>query len=342
MPNYKLIINAPFINSGGGKTLLIQLLDSLDFKQSTLIIMDNRVSYNFTKTQNLKVIYSNKRIFNYLSNEFYIFRRSSKFTKILCLHGSPLIFRNIGYVYVYFHNTLHLEKANIFSAFQAIKRYFFIKSFYFADQIIIQTPSVRRELEKQLKKNHFDLPVKELPFYSNKKIPANVNNTKKYDFIYVADASNHKNQLNLLAAWIILAEENIKLSLVLTIPSYQSDKISQIIRVARKYNLKIYNFSDLSSGEVNKLYCQSRALIYPSLTESLGLPLVEASSLGMTILASELDYVRDICRPDFTFNPFSPHSIAHAVKRSLDIHTKLIKLYKPLDLLNYILTSKNK
>lgn len=338
--NYKLIVNAPFINSGGGKTLLIQLFDSLNFKQSTLIIVDDRIIYNFPKNKNLKVIYSSKSIFNYFFNEFYIFRHSSKLTKILCFHGSPLIFRNLGYVYVYFQNTLHLEKINFFKLFKRLKNIFFIKSFYFADEIIVQTPSLERDLNKSLEQNFYNLPIKKLPFYSSKKTPTNT--TKKYDFIYVADASNHKNQLNLLAAWIILAEENIKVSLVLTIPSSQFDKINQITGAAQKYNLKVYNFSDLSVEKVHKLYSQSRALIFPSLTESLGLPLIEASSFGLTILASELDYVRDVCRPDFTFNPLSPHSIAHAVKRSLDIQIKTVKIYKPLDLLNYILTSKNK
>ena len=51
--------------------------------------------------------------------------------------------------------------------------------------------------------------------------------------------------------------------------------------------------------------------------ESFGLPLIEAKYHGLPILASELDYVRDVVAPVETFNPDSPISIARAVRRYL-------------------------
>ncbi|MDA9221646.1 glycosyltransferase, partial [Methylophilaceae bacterium] len=71
----------------------------------------------------------------------------------------------------------------------------------------------------------------------------------------------------------------------------------------------------LIHSEIIKLYNQSNALIYPSLLESFGLPLVEASQLNLPILASELDYVRDVIDPIEVFDPTSPISISRAVKR---------------------------
>ncbi len=59
------------------------------------------------------------------------------------------------------------------------------------------------------------------------------------------------------------------------------------------------------------------ALIFPSKTESLGLPLIEAASAGLPIIASELDFVRDVCVPNETFDPYSSTSISRAVKRLL-------------------------
>ena len=61
------------------------------------------------------------------------------------------------------------------------------------------------------------------------------------------------------------------------------------------------------------------------MSESLGLPLLEAKECNLSIIASELDYVRDVCEPNFTFNPLSPFSIAHAVKRYLKIEMPLDK-----------------
>jgi glycosyltransferase involved in cell wall biosynthesis len=68
---------------------------------------------------------------------------------------------------------------------------------------------------------------------------------------------------------------------------------------------------------IASLYQSSSALIYPSRTESFGLPLIEAMDYGLPILASELDYVRDVVVPVETFNPDSPVSIARAVRRFL-------------------------
>ncbi len=64
-----------------------------------------------------------------------------------------------------------------------------------------------------------------------------------------------------------------------------------------------------------RLYLRAGALIYPSFSESLGLPLLEAQAAGLPVLASERDYVRDLLEPDETFDPASPLSIARAVKR---------------------------
>ena len=69
--------------------------------------------------------------------------------------------------------------------------------------------------------------------------------------------------------------------------------------------------------EVQDLYGEVRALIYPSRLESLGLPLIEARAAGLPILAAELDYVRDAVDPEECFDPDSALSIARAVKRFL-------------------------
>ena len=59
----------------------------------------------------------------------------------------------------------------------------------------------------------------------------------------------------------------------------------------------------------------SKALIFPSKYESFGLPLIEASKMHIPIIASELDFVRDVCNPIQTFDPNSAISIARAINR---------------------------
>ena len=66
-----------------------------------------------------------------------------------------------------------------------------------------------------------------------------------------------------------------------------------------------------------ELYKRSCALVCPSTSESFGLPLLEATTCGLPIVASELDYVRDLVSPVETFDAGSAVSISRAVRRFL-------------------------
>jgi len=70
----------------------------------------------------------------------------------------------------------------------------------------------------------------------------------------------------------------------------------------------------IPSSQVIKLYRKSDALIYPSLIESYGLPLVEAMVVGMPILCSDLPYARWLCEDQaIYFDPLKPESVIAAI-----------------------------
>ena len=85
------------------------------------------------------------------------------------------------------------------------------------------------------------------------------------------------------------------------------------------------------------MYLNSKAFIYPSKEEFLGLPLIEASNFNLPILAPELDYVRDILDPIETFDPNSAMSIKRALKRFLGIYEEKIKVIETTTFLKKIL-----
>ena len=62
-----------------------------------------------------------------------------------------------------------------------------------------------------------------------------------------------------------------------------------------------------------KLYGQSKYVIFPSLFESFGLPLIEGIASGCKIIAADLSYTYAVIRPSFTFNPFEVDEIKKAV-----------------------------
>ncbi len=73
----------------------------------------------------------------------------------------------------------------------------------------------------------------------------------------------------------------------------------------------------------------SRALVYPSVMESMGLPLIEARPAGLAAIAAELNYVRDVVDPEQSFDPSSGMSIARAIKRHLGMHESPLPMMSP-------------
>jgi glycosyltransferase involved in cell wall biosynthesis len=135
----------------------------------------------------------------------------------------------------------------------------------------------------------------------------------------VSDGTGHKNHINLIKAWEYLAHEGIRPSLALTLGVEDRGLISNIINLRNNLDLNITNLGSIPHEEVINSYRKSKALIFPSTSESLGLPLLEAKDLDMDIVASELDFVRDVCDPVETFDPYSSISIARAVKRHIGL-----------------------
>jgi glycosyltransferase involved in cell wall biosynthesis len=168
--------------------------------------------------------------------------------------------------------------------------------------------------------------------------PSNEVCVHKYDFIYVASGELHKNHHTLIEAWKILSYESLFPTLALTINGKVFSGLTQHLdSMIKKFNLKIINLGMVNSSDITVILKSSTALIYPSKIESFGMPLIEAQILNIPVIASELDYVRDVIVPNETFDPNSPLSIARAVKRFLKIDSENCVLINPSDFLVSIL-----
>ena len=68
-----------------------------------------------------------------------------------------------------------------------------------------------------------------------------------------------------------------------------------ITRINSLYDFHpVVNLGKISHDEVFEIYGRSKALLFPSLKESLGLPLIEANQLGLKVLVSNLPFANDI------------------------------------------------
>jgi glycosyltransferase involved in cell wall biosynthesis len=106
--------------------------------------------------------------------------------------------------------------------------------------------------------------------------------------------------------------------------------------------LQIQNLGTIDAAAMAAAYVRTDALIYPSLLESFGLPLIEASVAGVPIIAAELDYVRDVVSPVQTFDPASAISIARAVKRFCGFMSDEIRIDGPAEFLATVMRGKDR
>lgn len=140
---------------------------------------------------------------------------------------------------------------------------------------------------------------------------------ERYDFLYVADGEAHKNHRRLVEAWALLARQGVKPSLALTLSERDAALRHWVHEQVLAHGLRIHLLPAMGHAQVLALYRRCGALVFPSLGESYGLPLIEARQAHLPIVAGELDFVRDVCTPTQTFDPSSPISIARAVLRQM-------------------------
>lgn len=341
--NDAVIFYAPNISSGGGLVLLKELLDAYPKDKVIHAIFDMRAKFDIESLNlsNLSVIsYVGPGLLQKIKAEFILWINSTKESTIIAFHNIPPLFSKSKNTFVYFQNRLLLEE-NV-SKLVSTQRFIWIKierwitRFSYRPHItyIAQTQSIKDLLIKWLRNisGNMDLMpnVCVIPFGQlTKKISSNSTTHTKWDFIYVSSSELHKNHKNLYYAWALLAKEGIRPSLTVTVSELEFSLKTRIEREMNTSPLPITNLGILAHSDVLKCYSDAGAFIFPSLCESLSQPLIEACAQQLPIIASEADYVRDICDPIQTFDPNSPLSIARAVKRYFNITSNTVDIDAP-------------
>lgn len=316
-------IYAPSIHVGGGSVLLTELIKYFSMNSRVIFYLDSRYQFPFELPGNVKVKRINNNFISRIFYEFFLSFNVKEKDKCLFFSNLPPLFNIKGKVYVYIQNRFLVDNLSPFSSLNFIEKLRIIiernilRYFKFrVDFFYVQTITMKILTDDYLNVSSIVHPI--YNSFSDKRLDAK--RAIYFDFIYVASGNKHKNHINLLKAWILLSQDGFKPSLVLTLDE-NNDKvlINYILDITKTYDLKICISNSLPNHNLLSLYEKCRALIYPSLFESFGLPLLEAKIIGLPVLASELDYVRDIIDPVETFDPYSPVSIKKSVIRFMNL-----------------------
>lgn len=313
-----ILVDALYINDGGGKILLDCLIKELEKTDKTifyLIDSRNKSVFNHIKNSN-KIIYLEAGI---IKRHLFYRKNHLNFTKVFCFGNIPPTTKLDCDVLCYFHNFNFLQIPLEFSLLQKTKhkfKFMFIK--YFAKNVscwFVQSSLVKQKLQSKIDCPHDT--IKLLPFYDEFSTNIKSNVTRKLDnYIYVSNGLPHKNHKRLIDAFCRFYDKHNVGKLTLTVDDSFTD-LNGIIKIKQEVGYPIVNmiFSDRVS--LQKAYLASNFLIFPSVSETFGLGLIEALQNGCNIIGADLPYTYEICLPSLVFDPKSTDSIFEVFEKSI-------------------------
>ena len=233
--------------------------------------------------------------------------------------------------YTFLHNNLLFEKLYFWPSYKLrIKRLIFKLYVLFSknDTFIVQSYATKLALE-----NAFPKLLNRIQVCAFSTIgPKSTNFQMQEDessvelkFILVTSGEKHKNNDRLLRGWKRLKQRGYNSKLIIVID--QELYGTELKRLDRKFNFAHLGIEVLTGvscrQELFSIFGKCDYLLFPSLNESLGLPLLEAENCGLKIVASNRNFVNAACRPHLTFDPLDENSIYYCLEL---LHTSEVKL----------------
>jgi len=302
-----ILIDSVFINNGGGEILFNYLISHLFENKdcnNLFFLYDKRYSNkNFNKNNSLLCKNNFQRFYFYLQNR-------NKFSKVFIFSGVPIyVFNKNLNIYIYIQNTLFFNKKNIL-------KFLYFKMFLNTNyNIIVQTNTFSKQIINTIP-NLRNNKILHIPFYDNSFKNIVINNNLYINnniiFFYPSSGEEHKNHKNLILAFNIISQKYTNIKLYITVSNNYTKLISLINKIN---NTSIINIGFVNQANLINIYNSAHALIFPSFTESLGLPLIEACLFKLPILASNLDYVNEIISTNYLFNPYNINDISSTIER---------------------------
>jgi glycosyltransferase involved in cell wall biosynthesis len=313
-----LILHAPNVHHGGGRALLTALLDAMP-QRGGLALLDRRLEPDRPLPSHLEILRFQPSLRGRLAAELSLARRARTSDHVLCFGNLPPLLPVHSQVSVFVQNRYLVAPIALDALAPKVRRRILLERLWLRHglrgaQVLVQTPSMAIDVQRFL-----GVTARVVPFMqANNATDEMKASPSLHDFIYVASGEPHKNHRCLIAAWVELARRDRFPSLCLTLDQQSNGPLLRWIdSQSHTHGLRVVNAGHVGGDAVGALYACSGALIYPSLVESFGLPLLEAQAAGLPIVAAERDYVRDVVTPTECFDPLSPLSMARAVLRHL-------------------------
>lgn len=330
-----LAIDARMIEASGIGVVIRNILPALldDF---SVVLIGNKTRLNkFQQKYKVSIIHTSAKMYSLKILFQYPF-----FPRVDLLwvpHFNGPIISNAKRKVVTIHDMFHLDHIKKLP----IKQKIFAKVFYyfslrFSNHIITDSHFTFTRI-----KHFFNIKTKKISIVHlgarNLIDSKKSNNTKEEFFLYVGNLKPHKNIKQVIFAYSFLSESlknELKLKIVGKSTGFLNpeDDLKQLtIRLKLDKNVRFYE--DLSDAELSDFFRRAEFLVFPSLYEGFGLPILESFSANTPVLCSDIAVFNEVSGDAaLFFDPFSPDDLAE----------KITKLHKSPSLKKRLITKGKK
>ena len=341
-----IIVNATALDSSGALTILKQFLESIPDDQFDYFVFVNKGVYFDRNKSNVNIIHKNvKSLLKRLLWDTFGIRRWLKEKECKPLVSISLQntnFRTKESIpnFIYYHNSIPFAK-QFWNPFKKEERPllfykmiypFFVKLFMNKNtEVFVQGLYVKKCFASFYdfpeEKIHVISPKFELPvFHDEPPISIDVD---KLNLFYPATPFPYKNHQIIFDA-LSLLDKNLqkRISLYLTCEKHELKHLSYCSETL----FDIHYSGRIPFNEILGMYKVSDALLFPSFIETLGIPLIEAASFGLPILAADLPYSREALK-SYEGVSYAQYNDAHLWKDGiLKLFSSKGKRYIPIKL----------
>lgn len=312
-----ILVDAVFIHTGGGKSLLDYLISELNKTAvEVFYLLDHRYESLMPE-----IIGNKKFIHGFSERCLFYNKHKNLFNRVFCLGNIPphINLKNTE-VIMYFHSVSYLNPIIQDTLTQKLSQYLKKQIFYRlrknADIWMVQTEFVKKVFMDKTKISADK--VKVLPFFKTIHKTSETIDKEKNSFFYPGSAEPHKNHKRLIDAFCKFYDQYRSGILYLTVHD-SFNEIFDYIEFKKKQSYPIYNLGYITDKRIlAHMYSKSEFLIFPSLHESFGLPLIEAVEFDCKIIASNLHYVFQVCVPSWSFDPYNIQDLTKALGETIE------------------------
>ena len=179
--------------------------------------------------------------------------------------------------------------------------------------VLCQTETIKKRLLQRYKIKRILIQHTPISFPKKNNIVNLKINEEKTKLFYPANDSTHKNHHFIVR--LVRRIHDLKLP-YLIITTLESDVFNKIYgNLSTSAQSHVLNLGRIKLEDMPSVYNNIDYLFFPSLLETYGIPYIEAMYFGKPILASDLDFARDLCgNSALYFDPFKPDTVIDHLK----------------------------